>query len=54
MNKRITLWVIIGGMFIVTLFLTFKAGAAGSFETIGAVGSVTKSVASSSGMVGGC
>ena len=55
MNTRITLWVIIGLLFIAALFLTFKAGAAGSVGTVQAAGSaVTNSAPSYSGMVGGC
>jgi hypothetical protein len=55
MNMRITLWIVIGVMFVATLFLTFQAGAAGSTETAQATGSAVKSAAPSySGMVGGC
>lgn len=55
MNARITLWIVIGVMFVATLFLTFKAGAAGRVETVQAVSSAAKTTASSySGMVGGC
>ncbi len=50
-DKRIALWVVIGVLFIVALFLVFKAGAGSAVS----VGSAAKSVASSSaGMVGGC
>jgi hypothetical protein len=52
-NTRLTLWVVIGVLFVVTLFLTFKAGGVGSVETVQAATSVAKSAASS-GMVGGC
>ena len=52
MNTRITLWVVVGALFIIALFFTFKAGAVGSVE---AAGNAVKTVASSSaGMVGGC
>lgn len=54
MNTRITLWGIIGLMFVVALFLTFKAGAIGNVETGQVVASAAKTVAASSGMVGGC
>ena len=54
MNTRITLWVVISLLFVVALFLTFKAGAAGSVGTGQAVLSAAKSAATSSGMVGGC
>lgn len=50
MDKRMTLWIAIGVLFLVALFLVFKAGATGN---VAAVQSATKSVASS-GMVGGC
>ena len=54
MNTRITLWIVVGLMFVVALFLTFKAGAAGSVGTGQVVVSAAKSAAASSGMVGGC
>ena len=54
MNTRMMLWIIVGGLFIVALFLTFKIGVA-SAEQVQAVASTTKSAASSyGGMVGGC
>lgn len=53
MNTRVTLWVVIGLLFVTALFLTFKAGAAGSIGTVQAVTGAATS-ASSSGMVGGC
>ena len=54
MDRRIVLWIVIGALFLATLFLTFKTGSvdAGSIQ---ATGSAVKSLASqSSGMVGGC
>ncbi len=55
MNTRVTLWIVIGVLFVIALFLTFKAGAVGSVESVQAAGSAAKSVASSSaGMVGDC
>ena len=55
MNARITLWVVIGLLFITALFLTFKAGAIGNVGTIQAVTGAAASAASyGSGMVGGC
>ena len=51
MDKKIMLWVLIGVLFIFTLFLTFKAGA-GSIGTAQAVSTAASS--SSGGMVGGC
>ena len=55
MEKRITLWIIIGILFVAVLFLIFKTGASGSSSTVvQSAGSAAKSAASSSGMVGGC
>ena len=53
MDKKITLWIIIGVLFLVALFLTFKAGSVvGSVQVASTAAS---SVASSyGGMVGGC
>ena len=50
------LWIIIGTLFLVTLFLTFKAGAVSNVETVQATTTAAKSAASASygGMVGGC
>ncbi len=53
MNTRITLWIVIGVLFVTTLFLTFKVGA-GSVGTVQAVTGAAASAASSGGMVGGC
>jgi len=52
MDKRITLWIVIGVLFIVALFLSFNAGLGA--ETVQAAGSVAQSAASYGGMVGGC
>src|SRR3989344_9089405 len=53
MNTRVILWVVIGALFVVALFLTFKAGAAGSVEAAQTAGSaVASSAPSYSGMVG--
>ncbi len=54
MNTRTTLWVAIGALFVAALFLTFKAGAAGSIENVQAVTGAVTSAAPYSGMVGGC
>jgi predicted nucleic acid-binding Zn ribbon protein len=54
MNSRIVLWMIVGALFIIALFLTFKAGAVGSAEVVQATGSVAKTATSNGGMVGGC
>ena len=55
MEKRITLWIVIVVLFLVVLFLTFKAGRGTSIETAKATGLAVKSAASSgAGMVGGC
>ena len=51
MNKRTTLWIVIGIFFIIALFLSFKSGA--GVGSVQAAGSVAQS-AISSGMVGGC
>ena len=51
MNRRIVLWIVIGVMFLATLFLTFNTGSV-SVETVQASVGVAK--AASTGMVGGC
>ena len=51
MNTKITLWVAIGVLFLIALFLVFKVGA-GNAETVSTAGSAAKTVASN--MVGGC
>ncbi|MBU2615643.1 MAG: isoaspartyl peptidase/L-asparaginase [Nanoarchaeota archaeon] len=51
MDMRIKLWILVGVLFIVALFLTFKAGSVGSVEL---AGNVAKAATSSGGMVGGC
>ena len=52
MDKKTLLWVGIGVLFVVALFLSFKAGS--GVNSVQAVGSVAQSVASYGGMVGGC
>lgn len=53
-NIRLTLWIVIGVLFVATLFLTFKAGSVSTgVEAIQATTSAAQSAASS-GMVGGC
>jgi hypothetical protein len=58
MERRIMLWISIGVLFVVSLFLTFKAGSIeSSLQTVQASSVAAKSAvstASSSGMVGGC
>lgn len=55
MDRRIALWIVIGVLFLATLFLTFKAGSGSGVETAKATGLAVKSAASSgAGMVGGC
>ena len=56
MEKRFVLWIVIGVLFLATLFLTFKAGSGGGVETARAATLAAQSAASSagSGMVGGC
>ena len=51
-NKRTILWIIIGVLFVIALFLSFKAGA--GISSVQAAGSAAQSAASYSGMVGGC
>jgi hypothetical protein len=55
MDRRMFLWIVIGVLFVATLFLTFKAGST-TVGTVQAPALVAKSVAQSagSGMVGGC
>ncbi len=51
MERRIVMWGIIALLFLAVLYVTFSAGSTGAAtETVAA----TKSIASSSGMVGGC
>ncbi len=55
MDRRITLWIVVGVLFVVALFMTFKAGTVASSEVVQTAGTVARSAASSSGgMVGGC
>lgn len=51
---RTGLWIVIGILFVVALFLTFKAGAVSTSEVAASTSSAVKSAASSGGMVGGC
>ena len=51
MEKRTILWITVGVLFIIALFLSFKSGV--GVGTVQAAGSVAQS-AVSSGMVGGC
>jgi len=51
MKRRIFMWVVIGILFLAVLYVTFKTGNA---NAVGNTVAATKSVASSSGMVGGC
>lgn len=52
MDRKILLWIAVGALFLVVLFLIFRAGASGS--AIQSASGAAKSVASSSAMVGGC
>jgi hypothetical protein len=54
MNSRIALWIIIGILFVLALFLTFQAGAAGIVENTQTATITAQNVASYDGMVGGC
>lgn len=53
MNSKMKLWIVIGVLFVIAMFLTFKAGAVGS-GTVKAVSNAASSTSSYSGMVGGC
>ncbi len=53
MKRNVLLWIVIGALFIMSLFLVFKAGSINSGE-IQAISGVAQSASSSSGMVGGC
>ena len=53
-KKSTLLWVLIGVLFIVTLFLTFKTGSSGVGVATVKSASVATKTAASSGMVGGC
>ena len=51
MERRIAMWGVIALLFLAVIYLTFKTGnASAATETV----ATTKSIASSSGMVGGC
>jgi len=52
MKKSTLMWIVIGILFLLALFLMFKAGASGSMAQ--SVSGTAKSLASSSAMVGGC
>ena len=56
MNKKIIIWIVIGILFLVALYLIFQLGSGGSIVTqnVDAVTSSGASASSSSGMVGGC
>jgi hypothetical protein len=51
MERRIWMWGVIAILFLAVLYVTFKTGnTSAATETVAA----TKTIASSSGMVGGC
>ncbi|PIN89952.1 hypothetical protein COU60_02565 [Candidatus Pacearchaeota archaeon CG10_big_fil_rev_8_21_14_0_10_34_76] len=52
MDKRIVLWIVIGALFLIALFMTFQAGIGGSVGVAQSTGSAAQSAAST--MVGGC
>lgn len=59
MKKSTILWIVIGVLFVATLFLTFQAGDSSSVQASGnaaqlAARSAAASAPASSGMVGGC
>lgn len=54
MNTKLLLWIVIGVLLVVNLFLMFNTGSVEA-SSAGATGSAVKSAASSyGGMVGGC
>lgn len=54
MERKVALWIVIGILFVVTLYLVFQAGGSSVSQNIGSTASSATSAASSSGMVGGC
>jgi len=53
MNKRMLLWGVIAILFIITLFVVFKAGAGGA--AVSSTGpAVSAAQSASNAMVGGC
>lgn len=51
MSRRIVLWIVIGGLFLVNMYLFFKTGTVSAESDLV---TNTANVVSSSGMVGGC
>ncbi len=56
MDKKIIIWIVIGILFLVALYLIFQLGSGGSIATqnLGSATNPAVNSASSSGMVGGC
>jgi len=54
MDNKMMLWIVIGVLGVVALYMTFQAGSASAgVQTVQATKAVVQSAASS-GMVGGC
>ncbi len=56
MERRTLLWIVVGAVFLVALFFTFKAGAIGAGSVVQDASSTLSGAVSggASGMVGGC
>ncbi|MBI2004306.1 hypothetical protein HYS72_02465 [Candidatus Pacearchaeota archaeon] len=55
MDKKIIIWIVIGILFLVALYLVFQAGGGSiAAQNINSETASAVSSASSSGMVGGC
>ncbi len=55
MDKKIIIWIVIGVLFLVALYLIFQVGSGSiAAQNINSASSPAVSSASSSGMVGGC
>ncbi len=52
MDRRIIMWIVIGLLFLATLYLTFKSPTTGNVAAVQSAGAAAQSAASS--MVGGC
>ena len=54
MNRNTYLWIAIGVMFILALYLTFQVGASQVTQTAASATTTAVKTAASTGMVGGC
>ena len=54
MERRMMLWIAVGVLFLVALYLIFQTGSNFGAESIGSTTNAAANAASSSGMVGGC